>query len=149
MAKKKRGQSAAFMRSINPNLRHRRTAKKLNKRGQTAMVKHRRKSGKRSHRSSGTKGSFLKTLLMAAGYGAVRNPIANFTTPLINKVVATPWNDHIGNGIAGLAAYKFGKGMVKEVGKVVVMVEVASAATGINFGNLTGQSQTSSGYVFN
>jgi hypothetical protein len=150
MAKKRRGQSAAFMRSINPNLRHRRTSRKLNKRRNSTMVKHRRMSKRRSHRSSssGGKQNIFKTLMYAAGYGLVRNPLANMTAPIVNKVVQTPYNDHIGNGVVAFAAMKFGKGMIREVGKVALIAEAASAATGINFMNLGGQTQ-SSGYVFN
>jgi len=144
MVKKKRGQSAAFMRSINPNL-HRRKSK--NKRGSKTMVKHRRKSAKRrSGRSAGQKQNLMKSLVYALGYGLVRNPIANFTTPMVSKVISTPYNDHVGNGAAAFAAYKFGKGMIREVGKVALIAEVASATTGFSFGSRAASSNN--GYVF-
>lgn len=147
MAKKRRGQSAAFMRSINPYL-HRGRSK--NKRGQSAMVRHRRvrRVGRRSRSSSG-KQSLMKMLLIALGYGVVRNPIANFTAPMVSKVINTAYNDHIGNGVLAFAAMKFGSGMIKEAGKVALIAEVASAGTGFNFANLTGQASSSQGYVFN
>lgn len=140
--KKHRGQSAAFMRSINPHLRHSRKSK-LNKRSFT-MVRHKRKGRK----SSVSRQGLMKTLLYAFGYGVVRNPLTNVTTPIVNKVIATPYNDHIGNGVVAYAAMKFGSGMIREVGKVALIAEVASAGTGVNIGNITG-SQNSSGYVFN
>jgi len=141
MVKKRRGQSAAFMRSINPHLRRGTSIKQ----GQTKMRK--RKSVRRSHKSSGKQG-LMKSLLIAAGYGVVRNPIASFTTPMVDKVISTPYNDHIGNGAAALLAYKFGSGMIREAGKVALMVEAASAATGvINLGGTT--TSGTNGYVFN
>jgi hypothetical protein len=145
MVKKRRGQSAAFMRSINPHLRR---GKSKIKSRTTTMRRRKSKSGRRSHKSYGSKQSLLKTLMYAVGYGVVRNPIANFTTPMVDKVISTPYNDHIGNGAVALLAYKFGSGAIREAGKVALMVEAASASTGlINIGGTT--SSGLSGYTFN
>lgn len=138
---KHRGQSASFMRSINPNLHNKGVKKTMAKRRMS-----RRSHRRYSHHSKGMKGGLMKYLMMAAGYGVVRAPVAGMTAPLVNKVYPSAYSGSLGNGLVGYGLYKYGSGTMKEVGKVALIVELANVGASVNLGAITGGS--SSGSVF-
>jgi len=112
MAKKKRrGRSAAFMRSINPNLRNRKVFKSRSRR--SSMAK-RRKSRSRS-RSSGMTGIWA-TVLGVGGY-IVFDAIIKPYIPLSGTVLS------LGEIVLGLYLSKK-SGVVGSVGKVMVILNV-------------------------
>lgn len=148
MAKKKhRGQSASFMRSINPHLH----SKKSLKGG--AIMARRKKRHSRKYSNMGGKG--LKGIMLGAvAYGAVRQYASNALTPLTSKIPLGTLSDEAVMGIASYLLYKKTKGLPSEIGKAGLYIELARVGEAIvsgqvGLGNIFGSSGVSSGGTAN
>jgi hypothetical protein len=129
MAKKRRGQSAAFMRSINPHF-HKRKHHSMAKR------KHSRKS--RSRRSFGSE-NLMTPVMSGLIYGAGRSYLSNIAVPITSKIPAGAYADNV---LFGAAAYYGAKKNVmgmKGACKAILAIEAAmvgaKALNGISGGS--------------
>lgn len=118
MAKKRRGRSAAFMRSINPNLKRRRIKHK----GATMA---RKKSRKHHFGKKGSKVKMMSVLLGAGAYGAVREKLSNALTPLTSKIPLGNIADEAVLFAGGYLLAKKTKGVLKDIGTAAMYIEAA------------------------
>lgn len=131
MAKRKhRGQSAAFMRSINPNLKNR----KVNKGRSSSTPMARRKSRRTSRRSRGySSGNLIKEVAVGgAGYLAYKYLLSS-KIPLQGNTLNMA--EAIGSY---LLATKVRNPMLKSVGKVGFIIEALGLADGVLAGAMSG-----------
>ena len=137
---KRKGRSAAFMRSINPFLKR----KRASKRGSN-MVRKSKRGRSRGRSSSSGKVGFIAPL----AYGALRQPVANAITPAIASVGFIPANlaDEAGMGVLSWVAMRYGNGMVREIGKAGLIIEIARLSEGFLAGRMPNTS-VPSGNVF-
>lgn len=152
---KRRGRSAAFMRSINPNL-----VRKATKRKKTTMAK-RKSTKRRSAKTSAITRIFARAAAPMI-YGAVREKTSNMISPYTAKLPLGNVSDEAGMLAVGWGLKKFlfkKAGIAREIitaGQDVELARVGEAVmkgeTGISFGGILGGTQTttsSNGYVFN
>lgn len=143
MAKKRRGRSAAFMRSINPFL------KKKRKGGYNKVA--RRKKSYRRGRSS--KSSFTMPALVGAGvYGAVRGRLSAMIAPVTSRVPLGTVADEVALLAASyFVAKKTGSGFINSVAKGAAIVEAsrlgAAMADGSAFAMGASSSSSASPYT--
>jgi len=146
---KKRGRSAAFMRSINPYLRGKRAVKK---RSTNVVRKSGRRRGRRSffRRSRGSSSGGKMNWLAALAYGAIRSPVANRVTPTVASLGIIPADlaDEAGMGAISFAAQKYGSGMIKDMGKAGLVIETARLAESFLGSRMSSSSATSSGMLW-
>lgn len=76
------------------------------------------------------------------GYGALRKYAASGMSPVTNYLPFGQFNDEAGLAIAGFAAAKWGKGMVRQAGLTALKVEAASVGASIT-GGMTSSSSSS------
>jgi hypothetical protein len=129
MAKKKRrGMSAAFMRSINPNLHS-------TKRGQTMARKKRRTSKSRRFGRKGSRSLGWGFLASAALYGAGREKISTLIAPVTSKIPLGTIADEVVLLVAGQQVAKRTSGMVSDLGKAAAIVEASRIGVAIADGS--------------
>ena len=122
MTKKHRGQSAAFMRSINPHL-HKHHHKKG---GSISMVRHKYR---RHHKGSGMGGSALwKTVIGVGGYSLIWEP---FVTPLITQYTGLGSTTESVIELAIGAWFMRQKGVVGDVAKAAVVINSYKLMNGV------------------
>lgn len=140
MVKKKRGRSAAFMRSINPFLKR----KRKTKRGFSNVARRKKRSFRRGGRS--TSGSMMKTLLGAGIYGAVREPISSAISPITARV---PFGTIADEGALLLINVWLAKrgGMLGDLGKAGAIIEAARIGVAISDGSAFASGSSSSAAV--
>lgn len=133
MAKKSRrkGRSAAFMRSINPFLKSRST-----RRGQKRMAKKRRTHSFKRGSSVGA----MAVLIGGGVYGAARSKLSDAIAPLTSKIPLGSIADEAALfGLGYLAARNIRNPLVKSVANACMVVEAArmgeAMITGTAFGN--------------
>lgn len=119
-----------------------RTAKKKSTKRRAKTRSVRQSASKKSRGRNMAKGNQLtKKALAGAGYGFVREPINQLAKniPVVGNLA-----DEVALGALGFMADKYGKGMIKQLGKAMIVVE--SYNLGRNFGagsmNLFGASNT-------
>lgn len=140
---KRRGRSAAFMRSINPYINK---GKKIKSRG--GQMRRKSRSKKRSY---SRKGGFspMKLLIGSMIYGAAREKVSNLLVPVTSKIPLGEITDEAVLGVISYYAAKKGKGVIKDIGTAGLTIEAARlgeyALSRVSNSNGT----TSSGYVFN
>jgi hypothetical protein len=93
------------------------------------------KAKRRSRRRSSSV-SAQKLVLPAVLYGAGRQYLVNLATPLTSMVPLGQYADEAVLGIAGYYLAKKGRGMMKEVGRSMLIVEAASLGSGLIGGKL-------------
>jgi hypothetical protein len=81
------------------------------------------RSGRRSRSSSSNP---MKLVIPAALYGAARGYISNAITPLTSKIPLGQYTDEVVLGLAGYVAAKKGRGIVKQIGTSMLLIEAAS-----------------------
>lgn len=161
MVKKRRGQSAAFMRSINPYLKKRRKARKhsfsikLNKR--TKMARRRFTKHRRSSRRSGASVLGVNTA-MALGaiiYGAARQKTSQMVAPYTSKLPLGNISDEVGMLAITTLGKKFlfkGKGVIRDAltaGQTIELARIGEAVVSGDLGLFNGSSgATSNGNIF-
>jgi len=138
---KRRGRSAAFMRSINPYINK---GKKI-KSKRVKMAKRKKKSY--SKRKSGF--SPMKLLIGSMIYGAAREKISNMLVPVTSKIPLGDITDEATLGALSYFAAKKGKGVLKDIGTAGLTIEAARVGEyALNRVSNTAASGTTSGYVF-
>jgi hypothetical protein len=121
--KKHRGQSAAFMRSINPHLHK---ARKHYKGGSSSMVRHRYK---RHHSKSAFGGSAVwKTVVGVGGYTLVWEP---FVAPLITQYTGLSSTTESVVELAIGAYFMKNKGVIGDVAKAAVVINSYKLMSGV------------------
>lgn len=140
--KKHRGQSATFMRSINPHLKHKSSGKR-----KIYKVRHPSYSmaKKRSH-----KRSFGKSMLsMSPIIGAVGYSIAEpFIDQLASKVGLSVQDDIVKVGIGVVAPRIFKNKIVSEISKAAVYIGVHNLSQGFTSKLTTNTTTTNGGATF-
>lgn len=137
MAKKRRGQSAAFMRSINPFLKKRRSV-----RGSSSFMVKRRRSG-RGSKNFGLKK--MSGLLVGAGiYGALRERISDGIAPLTSKIPIGSIADEVVLLFAGSLVAKKTKGMLSDVGRAAAVIEASRIGVALSDGSAFSRGMSSS-----
>jgi len=135
MAKKRRGQSAAFMRSINPNIRKSRSTK----RGQNTRMARRNRRSRKSRRMFGSSKSGIKPLSLLLGggiYGAVRQKASDALAPITSKIPLGNLSDEaLLFGLGYLVHKKVSNKIVKDIALSAMAVESARMGEAI----ITGQ----------
>lgn len=136
-SKKRRGRSAAFMRSINPFL-------KKSKRSVTPMARRKRSGRKSSRRSGGSSNGSdrLMTILPAgAAYGFIREWASDKLSPLTSKIPLGNIADEAGMLAVLWAARKYAfkkSGILRDAAKAGMYIEAARIGQQIKDGNLGG-----------
>jgi len=126
---KKKGRSAAFMRSINPFLKRKRSKSKLN--GQSMAKRRGRKRYSRKGSSISKKG-LISVIVGGILYGASRKYISDKLSPITAKVPMGAYSDNVVMAGVSYGAMKYGKKLpfgsyISEAGKVGLGVESALA----------------------
>lgn len=121
------------------------TRKSTNVREQKTMARRKRSSRRsgsrvaRRRRGGGSGGDGLMSMVTAGAiYGAARAPVANTVGGFVPRF-AGDYTDEIVMGGLSWAAYKYGSGMVRNIGKAGLYVESANAGQ-----SLTGSSMATS-----
>lgn len=114
---KRRGRSAAFMRSINPYINK---GKKIKSRNRPTKMKKRKKSYSRKAGFSP-----MKLLIGSMIYGAAREKVSNLLTPVTSKIPLGEITDEATLGLISYYAAKKGKGIIKQIGTAGLTIEAA------------------------
>jgi len=85
--------------------------------------------GKRRSSRRSSSGSPLKTILPAALYGAGRQYAVNLATPITSMLPLGNYADEAVLGVAGYFMAKKGKGIIKDIGHSMLIVEAASVGS--------------------
>lgn len=134
MAKKHKGRSAAFMRSINPHLRHKKAGESMAK----------RKSGKSYKHSIGAGMSPMKALIGGAVYGVVRKPLTDAVTKFVGGFAANVGEPVI-IGVVDWMIAKKTKGIIRDAALMGLGFEAYTFTTSnISLNNLFGTPSTTS-----
>ena len=85
----------------------------------------------------------MKLIIPAAVYGAGRQYLSGLAQPLTSKIPLGEYADEAVFGVAGYLLAKKGKGMIRDIGKAMLIVEAASighqvASKTLNGGTATG-----------
>lgn len=135
---RRKGRSAAFMRSINPYLNKRRKSRST-RRGVTMP---RRRKSRRSFRRMSSGGLKPMQVLIGGGiYGAVRSKLSNLLAPITSKVPLGTIGDE---AVLFVAAQQLGKRMrdktIKSVASAAMAVEAARIGEAMIDGSAFGTS---------
>ena len=111
-----------------------------------------RRSNKRASirarsRGSGNSSNPLMIILPAMVYGAGRQYLSNMAQPLTSKIPLGNYADEALFGLAGYFMAKKGKGIVKNIGTSMLIVESASLGNQL-LGQIGTSSNVSTGYVY-
>jgi len=102
---------------------------------------------RRSNKKYGGEG-LMPTLLSGAIYGAARAPVASAVSSLSSKLPFTGYNDEVAMAVLSYGLMKFGpSGVIKNVGKVGLAVEVASLASQMSQGVVSSASSSNSLFI--
>jgi hypothetical protein len=101
-------------------------------RGNKQMAKKKSKKFKKVSRALDP----MKILIGAGLYGAVREPAANFITPVTSKIPLGSVADELVLGLLGWFGYKKGKGIVKDISLGALAIEGARIGEQIRKGTL-------------
>ena len=93
---------------------------------------------KKSYRRSSKSNNPTSLIIPAAIYGAIRAPVAKALDPVLAKIPMGNVADEIGLGVVSYFAAKKGKGMVKKIGQVGLVVESARIGEVVISGQLMG-----------
>lgn len=158
--KKKRGMSAAFMRSINPYLKKRKKhSYVIKQKTRTKMAKRRYKKAKVRHskKSASILGINSKVAIAALIYGAIRAKTSNMLAPYTSRIPLGNVSDEIGMLAVSTLGKKFlfkSAGTIRDAltaGQTIEIARIGDAVASGELGiNLFGQTQASNsnGYVF-
>ena len=103
-----------------------------------------RRFGK-ARRSRGKSGlSPMGMILPAALYGAGRGALSNLIAPLTSKIPLGNYTDEAVFGVAGFLMAKKGRGLIKQLGTSMLVVEAASIGNQVAGGALGGSSSGAS-----
>jgi len=117
------------------------------------MARFRRKARSRSsfkrygkaRRSRGKSGiSPMGMILPAALYGAGRGALSNLIAPLTSKIPLGNYTDEAVFGVAGYLMAKKGRGIIKQLGTSMLVVEAASIGNQVAGGALGGSTSGAS-----
>lgn len=106
---------------------------------------------KKGYRRSKKSNNPTALIIPAAVYGAIRAPVAQALDPVLQKIPMGGIADELGLGIVSYFAAKKGKGMIKKIGQVGLVVESARAGEVLISGQLMnfGQKQEVVGTIYN
>lgn len=150
---KRKGRSAAFMRSINPylNKKKRKTTSKKSYSPKSEAVKMAKKRYTRKKRSSRRTETFkpMAVLVSAGAYGALRSRISTLLSPVTSKIPLGNIGDEV--GIFFLANYLKKQKTLKPFAKAAMYIEAArigeAVITGEAFGNMASGSASNGGFA--
>jgi len=91
---------------------------------------------KKSYRRSSKSSNPTTLIIPAAVYGAIRAPMAKALDPVLAKIPFGNVADELGLGILSYYAAKKGKGMIKKIGQVGLVVESARVGEVVISGQL-------------
>jgi hypothetical protein len=116
------------------------------RRGRTIRTRARRsyfRMGARRRGRSSQKLDLGQLAIAAGAYGVVRNPIANALGPVTDFLPLGDYKDEVVMGAVSFAAAKWGKGLIKNIGKAGLTYELASAGMQLSSGLMGGDSKSS------
>ena len=153
---RRKGRSAAFMRSINPFLKAKRSRRSRSKIKSRRINKVARRKG-RSKRYGSFSGGFLGISMREAGasmaYGAARQKMSNYIAPYTSFIPAGAITDEVGMILANalLARYVFKKeGVIRSALRTGIRIEFArigeAAINGQIFPSMGGSASSSDAF---
>lgn len=91
----------------------------------------------------------MALIIPAAVYGAIRAPVAKALDPVLAKIPMGNVADEIGLGLVSYFAAKKGKGMIKKIGQVGLVVESARVGEVVISGQLMNFGKQSAQTTYN
>jgi len=113
------------------------------KRRAKSKVKTVYRKAKASYKRSSKSNNPTSLIIPAAVYGAIRAPIAQALDPVLSKIPFGNMADELGLGIVSYFAAKKGKGMIKKIGTVGLVVESARVGELVISGGLMNTNKAS------